>query len=205
VYCQAGKSGVLTGKRRVFVPTRDIMEEVKALPKIKIDYITFSGAGEPTLAKNLGEIIKEVKKIRKEKIAVLTNSTLIGEKDVRKDLESADFVIAKLDAHSEKLFKKINKPAKRVRLKSVIKGLKEFGSRFKGNFALQLMFTRGNKGYAGDIARVARGVAPDEVYINTPLRPSGIKPLPKNEIQEIKKYFKGMRVVTVYERKRKKR
>jgi len=70
------------------------------LPLLKIDYITFSGTGEPTLAANLGQMIKEVKKIRCEKIAVLTNSSLMHREDVQKDLACADLVVAKLDASS---------------------------------------------------------------------------------------------------------
>jgi len=54
-----------------------IIDELNFLPPLKIDYITFSGAGEPTLAKNLGEMIKAVRRVRKEKIAVLTNSSLM--------------------------------------------------------------------------------------------------------------------------------
>lgn len=202
VYCQAGRKAATIAKRKTFIPTRDILEEIKSLPPLKIDYITFSGAGEPTLAKNLGEIIKGVKRLRKEKIAVLTNSSLLSEKDVRRDLSLADFVAAKLDAYSAGLFKKIDNPAKKIKLKNILKGIKKFKSNFKGKFALQLMFIPQNKKYAKELAALAREIAPDEVYINTPLRPSAVKPLTKTEIREIKKHFRGMLVTTVYEGKK---
>ena len=86
-------------RRKIFVPTYSIISEIRKLPgNTKIDYLTFSGSGEPTLAKNLGELIKEVKKIRKEPVAVITNSALLGEREVREDLLKADLVMAKLDA-----------------------------------------------------------------------------------------------------------
>lgn len=177
---------------------------MKTLPPLKLDYITFSGAGEPTLAKNLGEIIKEIRKLRKAKIAILTNSSIIYKKDVQKDLLLADFVIAKLDAHNHPLFAKINKPIKTIKFDNILKGLKEFRSRYKGKFALQLMFIEENKDYAGEIARLARRLKPDEIQINTPLRPCGVKPLPRKELDKIKKFFKDTNYVSIYEARRKK-
>ncbi|MBL7131266.1 MAG: peptide deformylase [Candidatus Omnitrophica bacterium] len=79
IYCQLGKTNVFTNERRVFVPVTKIIEELDLLPPVQIDYITFSGMGEPTLAENLGQMIKAIKKIRNEKIAVLTNSSLLNE------------------------------------------------------------------------------------------------------------------------------
>jgi len=197
-YCQAGKTRALTAKRRVFVPTAEIIEEIKALPALKIDYITFSGAGEPTLAKNLGEIIKKIRKIRREKIAVITNAALIDKKDVRADLSLADLVIAKLDAASAAVFTAVNKPAKGLKLDSVVKGLARFGSEYKGRFALQIMFVDKNKARAKEIASLARKISPDEVQINTPLRPGGETPLSKKEMKKIEKFFTGMNCVNVY-------
>src|SRR3989338_4876143 len=69
VYCQLGHVQLFSDKRDVFVPTEDIIKEINSLPDLKIDYITFSGKGEPPLAENLGGIIREIKKIRDEKIA----------------------------------------------------------------------------------------------------------------------------------------
>ncbi len=204
IYCQVGKTRILTDKRKTFVPTRKIIEEIKTLPPLKLDYITFSGAGEPTLAKNLGEIIKEIRKIRKAKIAILTNSSIIYKKDVQKDLLLADFVIAKLDAHNHLLFAKINKPVKTIKFDNILKGLKEFKARYKGKFALQIMFVKENKDYAGEIAHLARRLKPDEIQINTPLRPCGVKPLPRKELDKIKKFFKDTKYVSIYEARRKK-
>jgi len=202
IYCQAGKTRTLTDKRKTFVPTRKIIEEIKSLPELKLDYITFSGAGESTLAKNLGEIIKEIRKVRKTKIAVITNSSIIYKKDVQKDLLLADFVIAKLDAHNHSLFRKIGNPVKTIKFDKVIRGLREFRSRYKGKFALQIMFVKENKHYAREIAHLARGIKPDEIQINTPLRPCRVRPLPKKELARMERFFKGTtRYVNVYKKR----
>lgn len=204
VYCQVGKTVNLSSKRQVFVKKNEIIKELKSLPKAKIDYITFSGMGEPTLAENLGELIKTVKKIRPEKVAVLTNSSMMRLKNVRKDLIEADFVIAKLDASNQKVFEKIDKPAKNLKLKQIIRSIKNFKKIHKGKLALQIMFTSENKKYAGQMAKIAKDINPDEVQINTPLRPCGVKPVNKTELAAIEKLFKGLNTVSVYGAKKRK-
>jgi len=204
VYCQLGKTGVRTAKRRTFVPTERIIEEIKSLPPLKIDYITFSGRGEPTLAGNLGEMIAGVKKIREEPVAVLTNASLMDRKDVRQDLSGADLVVAKLDAPSEEIFKKINRPVKGITLSKVVRGIKKFSKIHRGKLALQIMFTPGNRENAKELARMARQIGADEVQLNTPLRPCPVKPLSRNEMSKIEKYFRGLNVVSVYGSMRKK-
>lgn len=227
VYCQAGKTRILTDRRNVFIPTDKVTEEINSLPRLKIDCITFSGAGEPTLAKNLGDTIKKIRKTRKTaktKIAVLTNASLIYKKDVQNDLSLADFVIVKLDAHREELFSKIDRPIKKIKFERIIKGLKVFRARYKGKLALQIMFTGENKNFAKHIARLARKFKPDEIQINTPLRPCsvrhsprttpvsngacGVRPLSKRELGKIEKIFsatgKCPHIVNVYKAVRKK-
>lgn len=199
-YCQLGEADVLPLERRVFVRTSWVVEEVKALPlECRIDYLTFSGNGEPTLASNLGEMILALRDVRPEKIAVITNSTTITRPDVQRDLRLADLVLFKIDAHDQALFEKINRPAPGTRLADIIKGIRDFQKTFEGTLALQIMFMAENKKFAPQIAEIARAIAPDEVQINTPLRPCPVAPLNEADMQEIKKYFEGMNVRLVYE------
>ncbi len=203
IYCQIGKTSIFSNRREIFVPTAKIIEEIKALPLIEIDYITFSGSGEPTLAKNLGQAIKAIKKIRKEKIAVITNSSLMDREDVQEDLSFADFVIAKLDACSQDLLLRINRPVKTIKFDAIVKGIKKFRTKYKGKLALQIMFLKENQEKAGEIARIAKEINPDEIQINTPLRPCGSKPLSKAELSIIKGYFKDLNSISVYESEKK--
>ncbi|UCH12021.1 MAG: radical SAM protein [Candidatus Omnitrophota bacterium] len=204
IYCQIGKTKIFAKERKVFVPTAKIIKEIKSLPAVRIDYITFSGSGEPTLAKNLGQMIKAIKKISKEKIAVLTNSSLMHRKDVQKDLLLADFVVAKLDAHLQDIFVRINQPMKTIGLEKIIKGIKKFKGKFRGKLALQIMFIDENKKYAKQISKIVRKIDPDEVQLNTPLRPCGVRPLSRKELAAIKQYFKGMNCIFVYGSEKKK-
>ena len=204
VYCQIGPTRVTSDKREIFVSTKLVLGEIKSLSDLKIDYITFSGRGEPTLAKNLGEAIREIKKIRKEKIAVITNSSLMGRKDVREDLALADLVMAKLDACCDAPFLGINKAIQGITFDKILKGIKEFKSGYNGRLALQVMFIEDNKKCAGDIAKLVKEIDPHEIQINTPLRPCGVEALSREEINKIKGYFKGMSVISVYDAEKRK-
>ena len=199
-YCQLGDSVKYETERKIFVPTDGVIGEISSLPEdVAIDYITFSGRGEPTLAKNLGEMMEEIRKIWTEPIAILTDSSLIDREDVQADLAKMDFVMAKLDAPDESLFKTINRPAPGIRFDAVIEGLRAFRKAYTGKFALQIMFVGSNKAAAGKIAELARELDPDEVQLNTPLRPCAEKPLSKSELEEVEREFEGLKVVNVYE------
>ena len=90
-----------------------------------------------------------------------------------------------------------------IEFDAVIAGMKEFRKHFKGKFALQVMFIRENVGDAEVIARIARDIYPDEVQINTPLRPCEVAPLGMAELSEIRSYFKGLNAISVYESRKK--
>ena len=203
-YCQIGNADFLTDKREIFVKVEDIMKELDRLPHIGIDYITFSGTGEPTLAENLGQMIKTVRQLRNEKIAVLTNSSLMNREDVQKDLFLADFVVAKLDAPLQSIFESINHPVKTVKIDTIIQAIKDFKSCYIGKLALQIMFIEQNKKHAKELAQIAREIGPDEVQLNTPLRPCKTKPLTNSEMDIVEKYFSGLNTVSVYKAEKKK-
>lgn len=199
IYCQIGENPSYTLERKVYVETRDIIKELKILPSVKIDYITLSGSGEPTLASNLGKTIKAIKDIRREPIAVLTNSSFIDRSDVRIELALADFVSVKLDAWDQESLEKINKPAPKIKFNNILKGIIQFRKEYSKKLALQIMFINENKNHAKNIAELAQEIKPDEIQINTPLRTCLAEPLSENTINKIKEHFKKLNVVTVYD------
>ena len=208
-YCQSGRTEVFSCQREIFVPTEALMHELHSLPEVAIDYITFAGSGEPTLAKNLGGMIRAVKMVRSEKVAVITNSSLIDRQDVVEDLLLANLVEAKLDASSAESFKMVNRPMSEVRWEDMVEGLKAFRKVYHGEMTLQVMFIASNKACAAAIAKIAHQIGPSEVKINTPLRACPVKPLSIEEIEEITAIFRGIcgagiKVRNVYETKREK-
>jgi len=209
LYCQLGATKKYTVERKIYVPIKEVIEELERLPEAQIDYITFSGRGEPTLAENLGRAIKAIKLIRKVPVAVLTNSSLMDEEEVRKELALADFVIVKLDAYSPESLQAINRSTKDIEFASILDGIKEFRKEYQGKLSLQIMFIDKNKDDVNKLIYLTNYIKPDEVQINTPLRPCNIKPLPKEEILRIKETFnsackgefrrKEINVISVYD------
>ncbi len=132
IYCQQGKTRERTTKRKLYVPAEEVLAELELLPEAEFDYITFSGRGEPSLALNLGRLIKAIKRVRPEPVAVITNSSLLADEGVRNELISADFVIAKLDAPSQELFRVMNRPAPGISFAGVLQGIKEFKKKYRG-------------------------------------------------------------------------
>jgi wyosine [tRNA(Phe)-imidazoG37] synthetase (radical SAM superfamily) len=185
-----GKTRALTDQRRIFVLQEEILRELETLPPVPIDYITLSGAGEPTLAKNLGKMIKGIRKSRSEKVAVITNSSLLGRCDVRDDLSDADFVLAKLDACGADSFRKINRPMRGIHFRTVVRALKDFRGFYRGRLALQMMFVSINEKHAERMAELAAEIRPDEIQLNTPLRPCRVPALSEAALRKIEICFR---------------
>ncbi|KAF5428705.1 Wyosine [tRNA(Phe)-imidazoG37] synthetase, radical SAM superfamily [Candidatus Methanophagaceae archaeon] len=190
VYCQLGCTKEKSVKRAIFVDTElvklDLSEALDALEEGDVDFITFSGMGESTLASNLDEAIEVVRAITDLPITILTNASLLHLKEVQITLSKLDKVITKLDAPNSELLRKINKPHASISIDDILNGLKGFRRAYAGEFELQMMFINENKGCAEDLARIAAAIKPERVDINTPLRPCSVEPLSREQINRIK-------------------
>jgi wyosine [tRNA(Phe)-imidazoG37] synthetase (radical SAM superfamily) len=208
VYCQLGRTVNKTTEREVFVPTDAIEREIQALaPFIEetSDVITFAGMGEPTLGANLGEVVDAIRRHAKKRIAILTNAVFITDPEVRKELKKLDIVIAKLDAPDQAIFEEVNRPVSaEIKLDEIVAGLKRFRREYRGRLCLQLMFVAANRDSGAELALIAEEIQPDEVQLNTPLRPCGVEPLPVEEMKQIEQQFAQLKpkieVVSVYEK-----
>jgi wyosine [tRNA(Phe)-imidazoG37] synthetase (radical SAM superfamily) len=201
VYCQLGPTARRTAERQVFVETEQLRAELGALPPVAADTITFSGTGEPALAANLGEALALVNgwpAFAGTPTAVLTNASLLHRPGVRQDLAAADLVVAKLDAPAEALFQAINRPGGCCSWAELLEGLHAFRQEYEGRLALQMMFVAANQDRAAEMADLARSLHPDEVQLNTPLRPSPTPPLGREEMAEVERAFAGLPVVNVH-------
>jgi wyosine [tRNA(Phe)-imidazoG37] synthetase (radical SAM superfamily) len=201
VYCQLGKTSIKTIERKKFISIDKMRKDiVESLETTDPDVITLSGTGEPTLAKNIDLAIETIREITDIPVAILTNSTLLGDKDVQKALFEIDRVVAKLDASNEKLFQDINKPVEGINLNDTIAGIKDFKEKFSGRLDIQTMFIKNNMDFAEDIADIVSDIEPDEIQINTPLRPCEVEPLTEEQLDLIERKFrdKDLKTETVY-------
>ncbi|RLF80872.1 radical SAM protein [Thermococci archaeon] len=178
VYCQIGRTLRMEIDRRSFYPPELVFEEVKrkaweAKEKgEKIDYLTFVPDGEPTLDANLGQEIEMLKALNIP-LAILTNSSLIWREDVREDLLKLNLVSLKLDAVSENLWRRIDRPHKTLRLDKILEGMLEFRKEFKGKLVTETMLIDGIN-YSEEFERIAhflKELKPDIAYIAVPTRP----------------------------------
>ncbi len=176
VYCQLGPSPRTTVRRRVFFDPKDVLAQVRKAVASggRIDHITFSGSGEPTLNSSLGEIIRGIKKETRIPVVVLTNGTLLHRKDVRRDLREADVVVPDLDAATSGLFAKVNRPDKALRLDRMLEGLAAFRREFRGKIWLEVMLVAGVNdapAHVRKLRKIIDAVGADKVHLNTVVRP----------------------------------
>jgi len=179
VYCELGRTTNKTVKRGSFFSPGEILKELKSFlkyhPKVKIDYITLTGSGEPTLNSRLKEIVKEVKNITSIPLCLLTNGSLFFLKSVRESVKEVDLIIPSLDAPDEATFRKINHPHSSLTLKKILKGLKLLRQEFKGKIYLEIMLVEGinsSLSQAHRFKKIIGSVGFDKIQLNVPARPS---------------------------------
>lgn len=171
VYCQLGSIQVRINRRALFVPTAKVEADLRASRWREADIVTFSGNGEPTLALNLGESIRLVKRLTGKPTLVLTSGSLLHLAEVRSELAAADRVYVKLDAATEASFQRVNRPVEGVTLAGIIDALLQFRSEYLGVLGVQSMFLNERSADVGKLAALLNRIRPDEVQLNTPSRP----------------------------------
>lgn len=152
VYCECGWNQPVS---HPVLPTRkQVSEALKAklsTLNVKLDVITFSGNGEPTLHPDFLGIIQDTCALRDQycpeaKISVLSNSTQLGRSDVVEALRLCDNRILKLDSAIDATMHLIDKP---VNSQLMVKQILQWLSLFDGDFTLQTCFLRGE--YEGQV------------------------------------------------------
>ncbi len=211
VYCEVGMTDKRALRRREYFPAEAIIAEIEeALTgRSGLDYVTFSGSGEPTLNSKLGEVIRAVKQMTSVPVAVITNGTLLSLEDVRYDLSSADVVLPSLDAVSQEVFEKIDRPHPQLRIETIIEGLKEFRKEYTGQIWLEIMFAKGYNDHEKEVLalrQVVEEIRPDKVQLNTVIRPpsvEGIGPVGETRLKEIQKLFgEGCEIIGTFDKHR---
>ena len=171
IYCQLGKIQQITTEIKDYVSTAQVIEDFLAVRQ-EFEVITYSGSGEPTLAKNLGEIIAQIKKMAPQyPQLVLTNATMLSNPRVQENLLTLDRVIVKVDAGNEQVFQKINRPAPGITLEATVAGILAFKKIYSGILEVQSMFMPTNYHDITEYAQILSTIAPHVVQLNTPKRP----------------------------------
>lgn len=194
VYCESGKTTKLTSDRMEYIPFDRITGELGHFfaNSADPDYITFSGSGEPTLNKRIGELIRFIK-ARKPGIpvAVITNGTLLFDSRLREELMPADLVLPSLDAASQEVFERINRPDPGLEITSIIDGLAKFSHSFSGTIWLEVFILPGYNDSEQELLAIRdaiRKIAPERVQLNTLDRPGvqeGLRAASRAELNRV--------------------
>ncbi|HCW93386.1 MAG TPA: radical SAM protein [Flexistipes sinusarabici] len=181
LYCELGKTTKRTVKRGHFVPVDELIEEFSnEYEKFRdsLDVVTITASGEPTLNIDLKEIALEIKKIIHHPLAVLTNSTLITEPEVREALHEFDIVVPSLDAADEKTFRAINRPSESISLQQVVDSLILFSKEFEGKLYIEVLLLKGindSEDHLNLLADIINSCDYDKVQLNTAFRPGAYR------------------------------
>ncbi|MDP2831525.1 MAG: radical SAM protein [Candidatus Omnitrophota bacterium] len=198
VYCQCGSVGKTVLKRKEYAKADEIIRELKSWMQNnpqdaqELKFVTLSGLGEPTLNTCIGKLIDQVKNITGSKIAVITNSTLLGDPAVRQGLLKADLIVPSLDAVDLKIFKRIDRPHAGIKLNEIIDGLVALRKEFHGQLWLEIMLIAGmndDLGHIEELKKVISRINPDKIQLNSPVRSTAEKnvfPVEKAKLEKIR-------------------
>lgn len=192
IYCECGSTTHLTVKREHYIEPREILNEIKEILETEkhIDYITFSGSGEPTLNLDIGNIIGGIKEITSIPIAVLTNGTLLYLKEVRDEIRSADVVLPSLDAVTPRVFSSLNRPHPALDIHSIIQGLVDFNKEFKGELWLEVFIARGINDSGRELSNLydtVKKIRPARVQLNSLDRPPAVEGIQPVEVETLER------------------
>lgn len=194
VYCEVGKTTKLTVDRMEYVKIDKIIAELKEFMSNnpKIDYITFSGSGEPTLNSKIGEVLSHIKQHYPEvKTAILTSGALLADKQLRTEILASDVILPSLDAASQLVFEKINRPNPNLKIETYIQGLVDMRKEYKGSIWLEVFLLKDYNDSPEELELLKEAILkikPNMIQLNTLDRPgavSGLKALTKEELQTV--------------------
>jgi wyosine [tRNA(Phe)-imidazoG37] synthetase (radical SAM superfamily) len=197
VYCQLGPTTEQKTQRGAFFSAGEILPQIREAIQSgrRIDTITFSGSGEPTLNTLIGDLIAEIKGFTDIPVTVLTNSTLIWDPEVRKALRRADRIVPSLDGATQEVFEEVNRPAEGLKIAAIIEGLADFRKEFIGEIWLEILFVKGindSESHLKALKSAVERIRPDRIQLNTVVRPPSdreAKPIGRERLDEIRAFF----------------
>ena len=197
VFCQLGHTTNKTLDRKEYVPAADVKAELEDWFKKneKADYITLSGSGEPTLHEQFGEILQFIRNRNSIPAALLSNGTLFWRPEVREAAKTADIVKLSLSAWDQLSFERINRPHPALKFGDIVDGYRAFRSEYRGKLWIEVFLMQGVNTALQDmekIAAIVESIRPDEVHLNTSVRPPAEKlaiALKRNEMEALTGLF----------------
>ena len=170
----------------------------------KIDVITLTANGEPTLYPNLNELIDEINKIKGDtKTLILSNGSTIYKKEIYDALLKIDTVKLSLDCVSEKCFKKLDRVNKNVEIEKIIPSMVNFSIETKNDFVLEILFVKDLNDKEDEIVLLydaVKKINPKRVDIGTIDRPPAydVKPVSYEFLESVADRFENNNTNIIY-------
>ncbi|RBQ29867.1 radical SAM protein [Aliarcobacter vitoriensis] len=205
LYCELEPAKTIN-KMDIYPRVEDIVSEVKnsLIKHPKIDVITITCNGEPTLYPKLNELIDELNKIKGSiKTLILSNGSTIYKKDIFEALLKIDTVKLSLDCISNKCFKKLDRQDNSVEIDKIVPSMIEFSKRTKNNFVIEILFVKDLNDKDEEIEllyKAIKNINPNRVDIGTIDRPPAYKVIPVDFefLQKVANRFCDINVNIVY-------
>ncbi len=198
IYCECGETSNCTLERKEYIPPAEVYEELEDYlsKNPELDYITFSGSGEPTLHSGIGEAVNFLKEnYPSYKLCLLTNSTLLSDKAVRKQIAPIDLIVPSLDSATEDCFKRINRPHPGLSCEEIIEGLVKLRLEYFGEIRVEIFIAPGLNDTVEELAALQSAlerIRPDRVELGTLDRPGTeewLEPADYHTMQNIASYL----------------
>lgn len=179
VYCQLGRTTLLTTDRREYTPTSAVVEAVadKVAQAERTDYVTVIGDGEPTLASNLGDIIEGVRRGWPGRTGLMTNGSLMWMPEVGSAAALFDVVMPTVSAGDSRTFRRLHRPHRAISFGRYVQGVSDFSAAHPDKVWAEVMLVQG----ANDSPESLRAIGaligqirPAEVHLTSPIRPPSV-------------------------------
>jgi len=196
-FCQLGDTAETTVTRTTTPAIADVLGELRAwlARGIPVDFITASGSGEPTLHTHFGDLFRFVRAETPYRSLLLSNGTLFTLPEIRREAALADVVKISLHAWDQESFERAVRPHPSLSFDAILDGYRAFRNAFAGRIDLEVFVMPGindSPGQAGRIAALARSFRPDDISLNTAVRPTAdaqITVCPPERLAELKAIF----------------
>ncbi|MFA5215992.1 radical SAM protein [Sulfuricurvum sp.] len=196
LYCELSPALAITTQHSI-TPIDTIIDDLTAALQThpKIDVITLTANGEPTMYPYLDELVTRINELKGNcELLILSNSACLSDEKVFNTLLQLDQVKLSLDAAIPKTFKKIDRPAEGIDIHSIIDAIRRFSLIFTGKLFIEILFVRGVNDSLEDIAALNKALLDihcDRIDIGTVDRPPAyaVEGLEFNELYTLSQLF----------------
>jgi wyosine [tRNA(Phe)-imidazoG37] synthetase (radical SAM superfamily) len=208
LYCELKGAKTVSAQSESLKPELYVQKVQEAIIKFpKIDVITITANGEPTLYPYLDKLVDMLNDIKEDKkLLILSNSGLMKDENIIKILHKIDIVKLSLDCATKECFKKLDRIDKSINHQDIIDGIIEFSKTFKSDLILEVLFVDTINNKPSEIEKLSdliQQIQPKRIDIGTIDRPPAydVKPISYEELLDISKEFEGQNISIAHRQK----